>query len=148
MGAVELSRIQMLILILCLVYVQIQSFVSRRRQYCRVSVENPRSLQRHLQTTCPKSHSLVHPTAHLPVFLHKTTLLHWIKEGANEGKVGTHRFLISTDPRKAFLGIPWIWFSLRSLKHKKKKGKGGKKRETEFSRRRQLLQHTQKKRTV
>lgn len=27
----------------------------------------------------------------------------------------TYRFLISTAPLKPFLGIPWIWFSLRSL---------------------------------
>ena len=31
------------------------------------------------------------------------------------GQSATYRFLISTAPLKAFLGTPWIWFSLRSL---------------------------------
>lgn len=30
-------------------------------------------------------------------------------------EVVTYRFFTSTIPRKAFLGIPFIWFSLRSL---------------------------------
>ena len=33
----------------------------------------------------------------------------------------TYRFLISTAPLKAFLGTPWIWFSLRSLDRKERK---------------------------
>lgn len=37
----------------------------------------------------------------------------------------TYRFLISTAPLNAFLGIPWIWFSLRSLDKDKERRGGG-----------------------
>lgn len=33
----------------------------------------------------------------------------------NSNEVVTYKFFTSTIPRKAFLGIPFIWFSLRSL---------------------------------
>lgn len=35
-------------------------------------------------------------------------------------KNSTYRFLTSVMPRNAFLGMPWIWFSLRSLKQEEK----------------------------
>lgn len=39
----------------------------------------------------------------------------------NTNEVVTYKFFTSMIPRKAFLGIPFIWFSLRSLNKGKEK---------------------------
>lgn len=59
----------------------------------------------------------------------------------NINEVVTYKFFTSMIPRKAFLGIPFIWFSLRSLNKEREKKIHCIKKRTYFSNLHEIMEH-------